>query len=64
MHKLIHNLPFLLPALVLVGVLGYAFWFRDLPQAEGRITGDFAAATELAADGDIPLYVAVDLSPH
>jgi hypothetical protein len=64
MPRLINNLPFILPALVLVGVLGYAFWFRDLPQAEGRITGDYAAASELAAEGGIPLYLAVDLSPY
>lgn len=64
MHKLLSNLPFLLPVAVIVGVAVYALWIRELPQAEGRITGDYEAANELAAEQGVPLYVAVDLAPH
>lgn len=63
MRKLWNNLPYLLPALALLGVLGYSLWFRELPRAEGRITGDYAAAAELARQGGIPLFVAVDTAP-
>lgn len=62
--KLVDNLAILLPLIVLVGVAVYAFWFRELPQAEGRITGDFESAQALADSGGIPLFVAVDNSPH
>jgi hypothetical protein len=64
MKRILNNLSFILPALVLAGVAVYALWFRELPKAEGRITGDFAAATELSAGGGIPLFVAVDTAPH
>lgn len=64
MKKLVSNLPILLPLLVLAGAAVYALWFRELPQAEGRITGDYEAAKELALAGDIPLFVVVDQSPH
>lgn len=50
--------------MVLLGVAAYVLVIRELPQAEGRITGDFESARELAADGGIPLFVAVDASPH
>jgi len=63
MQKLLNNLPYLMAAAVLLGVLGYSFWFRELPQAEGRITGDYIAAAELAQEGGIPLFVAVDMAP-
>lgn len=62
--KLIDNLALLLPLAVLIGVAVYSFWYRELPQAEGRITGDFESAQELALSGGIPLFVAVDNSPH
>lgn len=64
MNKLLNSLPYLLPVLAIVGVLGYSLWFRELPKAEGRVTGDYAAAGKLAAEGGIPLIVAVDKSPH
>ena len=64
MKRLVNNLTFILPALLLVGVAVYALWFRELPQAEGRITGEYESARELATEGGIPLYVAVDVSPH
>ena len=64
MSKVLNNLPFLLPVIAVIGILGYSFWFRELPKAEGRVTGDFKAASELAASGDLPLILAVDASPH
>ena len=64
MKRLIDNLALLLPLTALIGVAVYAFWFRELPRAEGRITGEFEAAQELAVDSGIPLYVAIDNSPH
>lgn len=64
MKKLINNLPMILPVLVIAGVLVYSFWIRELPKAEGRITGDYAEATELAADESLPVLLAVDVSPH
>lgn len=64
MRKLINLLPIALPAAVLVGLAVYSLWFRHLPQADGRITGDYAAASTLATDQGVPLFVAVDLSPH
>ena len=64
MKKVWDNLAFILPLLAVAGIGVYALWIRELPKAEGRITGDFAAASELAVKGDIPLYVAVDTSPH
>ncbi|MCB9895567.1 MAG: hypothetical protein H6839_14055 [Planctomycetes bacterium] len=63
MQRILNNLAFLLPALVLIGVAVYAIWIRELPQAEGRITGDFEAANELAQQSGVPLYVAVDTAP-
>ena len=63
-NKLLKNLPYLLPLLVLAGAAGYSLWFRELPQAEGRITGEYESARQLSHDGGIPLFVAVDLSPH
>jgi hypothetical protein len=62
--RIVNILPYLLPLLVLAGAAGYALWFRELPQAEGRITGEYETARQLAEDGDLPLFVAVDLSPH
>ena len=56
-------LPFLLPALVLVGIVVYATWIRELPQAEGRITGEFSEARELAQKSGARLLVAVDVAP-
>ena len=64
MKKLIDNLPFLLPLAVIAGVLVYSFWIRELPKAEGRITGDYASASELAAEDSVPVLVAVDVPPH
>ncbi|MCF6229015.1 MAG: hypothetical protein L3J82_10255, partial [Planctomycetes bacterium] len=43
MKKLLNNLPFLLPVLIIGGVLVYSLWIRELPKADGRITGDYAA---------------------
>ena len=64
MKKLLDNLVLILPLGALVGLAVYAFWFRELPRAEGRITGDFEAAQALSATGGLPLFVAVDASPH
>ncbi|MCA8915759.1 MAG: hypothetical protein KDB90_10135 [Planctomycetes bacterium] len=63
MQRILNNLAFVLPLLVLVSVAVYAIWIRELPKAEGHITGDYAAAAELAAAGGIPLFVAVDTAP-
>ncbi len=64
MKKLLNNLPFLLPVLLIGGVLVYSLWFRELPKAEGRITGDYAAASEAATEESIPVLMVVDVSPH
>lgn len=62
--KLIDNLALLLPLAVLIGVAVYAFWFRELPRADGRITGDFETAQVMAESAGVPLFVAIDQSPH
>jgi hypothetical protein len=64
MDKLIRNLPFILPALLLLGALGYTLWYRELPRADGRITGDFKAAHERAIKAGVPLLLAVDQAPY
>ncbi|MCA8910325.1 MAG: hypothetical protein KDB82_01365 [Planctomycetes bacterium] len=64
MNKLLKNLPYLLPLLVLAGAAAYSLWFRELPQAEGRITGEYESARELAETGGLPLFVVVDHSPN
>jgi hypothetical protein len=64
MKRLIDNIAWILPVLVMVGVLLYSFWWRERPQAEGRITGDYAAASAIAAEKGVPLLVAVDAAPH
>jgi hypothetical protein len=64
MNRVIRNLPFILPLLLLLGALGYALWYRDLPQADGRITGDFEAAHQRAVKAGVPLLLAVDQAPH
>lgn len=63
MNKLVKNLPYILPALLLVGFLGYTLWFRELPREGGRITGDFESAQELAAEIGAPLFLAVGAAP-
>lgn len=64
MKHLINNLAWLLPVALLAAVLVYTMWWRERPQMEGRITGDFAAAEALAAEIDAPLFLAVDAPPH
>jgi hypothetical protein len=64
MNRLLNNLPFILPVLVLAGVAVYALWFRELPRADGRITGDYESARMAAVEGGVPLFVVVDQSPH
>lgn len=64
MRRAIDNLFWLLPVAVLAGVLLYTMWWRERPQLEGRITGDFAAAESLAAEIEAPLFLAVDAPPH
>lgn len=64
MKHLINNLAWILPVVVLVAVFVYTTWWRERPQLEGRITGDFAAAEALAADIEAPLFLAVDAPPH
>jgi hypothetical protein len=64
MSRIVNNLPWLLPMLALAGLLTYSLWYRDLPKADGRITGDYAAAAKLAAADGVPLLVAVDHSPR
>lgn len=64
MRRAIDNLFWLLPVAVLAGVLVYTMWWRERPQLEGRITGDFAAAEALAAEIGAPLLLAVDAPPH
>ncbi|MCC6464963.1 MAG: hypothetical protein IT463_06435 [Planctomycetes bacterium] len=58
------KLHFLLPVAVLGGALLYSLVIRELPKAEGRITGDFAAASALAREQGIPLLLAVSPPPH
>jgi len=64
MKRLVDNLAWILPALVLVAAVVYSTWWRERPQVEGRITGDFAAATDAARESGSPLLLAVDQSPH
>jgi hypothetical protein len=60
---LIDNLAWVLPVAVLALILVYSFWWRERPRVEGRITGDFAAARELAAQNGATLLFAVDSAP-
>ena len=57
------NIAIILLLLALAGGAAYSLWFRHLPQAEGRITGDYAEGVELSGSG-LPLFVAVDYPPH
>lgn len=63
MKQLVGHIPYALLLLVLAGGTAYSLWFRHLPQAEGRITGDYAEGMKLA-ESRLPLYVVVDYPPH
>ena len=63
MKKLFNNLPYILPALLLAGVLVYTLWLREMPREGGRITGDFEAAQEISAELGVPLFFAVGAPP-
>lgn len=58
------KLHFLLPVALLGAVLLYSLVIRELPRSEGRVTGDFAAASELAREQGVPLLLAVSPPPH
>ena len=64
MKHVVDDLAWILPALVLAGILVYSFWWRERPRAERRITGDYAAAAALAAAQGSPLLLAVDSAPY
>ncbi len=57
-------LPYALPVLALIGILGYSLWFRNLPQNEGRISGEVDELIEQSATSEMPLLIAVDDAPH
>jgi len=63
-QKLIRNLPLILPVLALVGIFGYSLWFRELPRADGQITGDFKSAMQQATASGVPLLLVVDHAPY
>lgn len=64
MSRLVNTLPWLLPTLVALGVLGFAGWTILQPKPPERITGDLNAAKSLAEEEGAPLFLVVDSAPH
>jgi hypothetical protein len=54
---------YVLILLLVIGVYVYAAFAREKPRAQGRITGDFAQASALAAENKSVLILAVDRHP-
>ena len=49
--------------LFIAGVTIYSLWARERPRQQGRITGDFSAAGEVAREQGARLFLAVDRNP-
>ncbi|HRJ78259.1 MAG: hypothetical protein HPKKFMNG_00693 [Planctomycetes bacterium] len=54
---------YIIMLLFLVGVTVYGVWARERPRQQGRITGDFKAAGDVAGEQGSRLFLAVDRNP-